>query len=311
MKQLILLLAVLVTLASCTGGGTNGSGLQGNSELTTATDSMSYALGSLFAGQLSPQGITMNAQQFGEGYAQSAEGTSFLDQEGSMKIMTTFQQAMMARQGAPFTADDIVPFSVDTLSYTMGYDLQNQMKGFEIELSSASLLQGALDKGTEAALMDDATRDAQVQALTQMIQQKEMEKSVAAAGPNKEAGAAFIAEKAADSDVKSTASGLHYKVIEAGSGDSPTATDRVTVHYTGSLIDGTVFDSSVQRGEPATLGLNQVIPGWTEGVQLMKPGAKYQFYIPYDLAYGERGSPPNIGPGETLIFDIELISIGE
>ena len=313
MKQLILLLAVLATLASCTGDGANGSGsgLQGNSNLVTPIDSMSYALGGLLAGQLSPQGITMNGQQFGEGYAQSADGTAFLDQEGSAAVMANFQKAMMARQGAPFTADDVLPFSVDTLSYVMGYDLQNQMKGFGIELSSASLLQGALDKDSEAALMDQATRDAQVQALTQMIQKKEMEKALASAGPNIEAGKAFIAEKAADPAVKSTPSGLHYKVIEEGSGASPTATDKVTVHYTGMLIDGTVFDSSVERGQPATFGLNQVIAGWTEGVQLMKPGAKFQFYIPYQLAYGERGSPPKIGPGETLIFDIELISVGE
>lgn len=309
MKHLILLLAVLATFTSCTDNGTNGDAMQGNSDLVTSLDSMSYALGALFASQFDPQGITINAQQFAKGYAQSADSTSYLDQDGSRTIMNNFQQAMMVRQGVPFTSADTIPFSIDSLSYTLGFDLQNQMKGFDITLSAPTLLQGALDKDSETALLDKAGRDAQVQALTQMIQEKEMQKALAAAGPNMEAGKAFIAEKASDPEVKSTASGLHYKVIEAGSGASPVATDNVTVHYTGTLIDGTVFDSSVERGQPATFGLTQVIAGWTEGVQLMKPGAKYQFYIPYQLAYGERGSPPNIGPGETLIFDIELISI--
>ena len=311
MKHLFFLLAVLVTMASCTNDGSKAFTVQGNSNLETSLDSMSYALGGLFAGQFDPQGITISAQQFAEGYSNSADSTAYLDQDASRAIMTNFQQSMMTRQGAPFTSTDSLPFSIDTLSYTLGFDLQNQMNGFSIDLNPSCLLQGALDKDAETALLDKTGRDAQVQALTQLIQEKEMQKALAAAGPNMEAGRAFIAEKASDPEVKSTESGLHYKVIQAGSGVSPGATDKVTVHYTGTLIDGTVFDSSVDRGQPATFGLNQVISGWTEGVQLMKPGAKYQFYIPYQLAYGERGSPPNIGPGETLIFDIELISIEE
>lgn len=126
-----------------------------------------------------------------------------------------------------------------------------------------------------------------------------------------EAGTKWLAENAKNEGVKTTESGLQYKVITEGAGQSPSATDKVTVHYTGTLTDGTKFDSSVDRGTPATFPLNGVIKGWTEGVQLMKPGAKFRFFIPQDLAYGDRGSPPKIPPYSALIFDIELISVGE
>ncbi|MBQ1780432.1 MAG: FKBP-type peptidyl-prolyl cis-trans isomerase [Bacteroidales bacterium] len=108
--------------------------------------------------------------------------------------------------------------------------------------------------------------------------------------------------------MKETASGLQYMVLQEGKGEHPTATSKVTVHYTGKLLDGTVFDSSVDRGEPITFGLNQVIRGWTEGLQLMTPGSKYRLFIPYNLAYGENGAGGMIPGGATLIFDVELIS---
>lgn len=123
-------------------------------------------------------------------------------------------------------------------------------------------------------------------------------------------GEEFLAENKKKDEIQITASGLQYRVITEGSGDSPTATDQVTVHYTGKLIDGKVFDSSVQRGEPAQFGVNQVIPGWVEGLQLMKPGAKYEFFIPQELAYGEQGSQGAIPPFAALIFEVELIKVG-
>ncbi|MEZ4918257.1 MAG: FKBP-type peptidyl-prolyl cis-trans isomerase [Saprospiraceae bacterium] len=125
-------------------------------------------------------------------------------------------------------------------------------------------------------------------------------------------GTKFLAENKKREGVKETASGLQYEVMTKGpGGQSPKATDKVTVHYHGTLIDGTVFDSSVDRGTPATFGLNQVIKGWTEGLQLMQVGDKYKFFLPYNLAYGERGAGGKIKPYAALIFEVELLSIGE
>jgi FKBP-type peptidyl-prolyl cis-trans isomerase len=124
-----------------------------------------------------------------------------------------------------------------------------------------------------------------------------------------ESGAAFLAENAKKPGVTVTASGLQYEVIKSGDGRSPVATDKVTVHYRGTLIDGREFDSSYKRGEPATFPLNRVIAGWTEGVQLMKEGDKWRFFIPSNLGYGTRGAGGMIGPNETLIFEVELIKV--
>ena len=130
-----------------------------------------------------------------------------------------------------------------------------------------------------------------------------------AAAKNQADGEAFLAENAKQEGVKVTESGLQYKVLEPGEGDSPGASDVATVHYRGTLIDGTQFDSSYDRGQPATFPVGGVIAGWTEALQLMKPGAKWQLTIPAGLAYGERGAGQDIGPNATLLFDVELISV--
>ncbi len=127
---------------------------------------------------------------------------------------------------------------------------------------------------------------------------------------NEETGALFLAENAKRPEVTTTASGLQYEILKDATGDKPFSQSRVTVHYEGKLIDGKVFDSSYKRNQPATFGLNQVISGWTEGVQLMSEGAKYRFFIPHNLGYGARGAAGAIPPFAALIFDVELIKIG-
>jgi FKBP-type peptidyl-prolyl cis-trans isomerase len=143
------------------------------------------------------------------------------------------------------------------------------------------------------------------------MQERQKAERAAQAEKAKQEGEAFLAENAKREGVKTTDSGLQYEVLQEGEGKKPTAEDRVTVHYKGTLISGEEFDSSYARGQPVTFPLSNVIPGWTEGVQLMSPGAKYKFYIPSDLAYGERGAGVKIGPNETLIFEVELLSVND
>ena len=143
------------------------------------------------------------------------------------------------------------------------------------------------------------------------FQEMQAEKTKAQFGDQEAEGAKFLTDMEAKEGVTSTGSGLLFEVVTEGSGEHPGATDQVTVHYTGKLLDGTVFDSSVDRGEPATFGLNQVIPGWTEGLQLMKTGGKIKLVIPPELGYGDNGAPPKIPGGATLMFEVELFSINK
>ncbi len=200
----------------------------------------------------------------------------------------------------------------DRSSYAMGLDFGMMMKAREIECNADMFFRGLKDglSGAEPALNMEEMQAA-LQALETQMREKMMKQQEEAGMASLAEGKKFLEENAKKEGVVTTESGLQYQVVEAGEGASPKASDTVTVHYTGQLINGTVFDSSVERGQPATFPLNGVIPGWTEGVQLMKVGGKYRFFIPSDLAYGERGAGQVIAPNSTLIFDVELLSIGD
>jgi FKBP-type peptidyl-prolyl cis-trans isomerase len=198
----------------------------------------------------------------------------------------------------------------EKLGYTIGMDIGNSLKQQSADLDLDAMFSAirAVYDGEETLLTTEEATAIRQSFMQQQREQAEAER-LAQLEVNKTEGEAFLAENAQRDEVTVTDSGLQYEVIEAGSGAKPAATDTVTVHYRGKLLDGREFDSSYSRGEPASFPLNQVIAGWTEGVQLMSTGATYKFYIPAELAYGERGAGDMIGPNSTLIFDVELLEI--
>jgi len=190
-------------------------------------------------------------------------------------------------------------------SYALGATVGESYHNAGVEIIFEFFKEGFLD----AFKGKNKFSEEEIQACFEDIQGKLMAKQSVGSETEKEAGRQFLAENKKRAGVQETASGLQYEVIVMGSGAKPTATDQVKVHYHGTTIDGQVFDSSVQRGEPIVFGLNQVIAGWTEGVQLMPIGSKFKFYIPSDLAYGDRGAGGMIKPGAMLIFEVELLDI--
>ena len=193
---------------------------------------------------------------------------------------------------------------MDKLSYAWGMALGQQLRAMGV----TDINKEDFDEAVHAAFDGKETKLSPEDA-NKLIQEYLQELTEKKAAEIKAVGQKFLEENKKNANVKETASGLQYVVEKEGTGAQPSATDEVTVHYTGKLLDGTVFDSSVNRGEPATFPLNRVIPGWTEGVQLMKEGAKYTFFIPSDLAYGPQGVPNAIPPHSTLVFDVELIKV--
>lgn len=222
-----------------------------------------------------------------------------------MAVAVVLPFAAQAQEG------EAMPEELDTetrqFSYVVGMDVGESLRNLDTEMDLDTVLRAIRDvvEGNEVLLSVEQAEQIK-QAFFQKRQQEAAEEAQAKAQENRAKGETFLAENAKRDGVETTESGLQYEVIEEGGGATPDADDRVTVHYTGTLIDGTVFDSSRERGEPATFALNQVIPGWTEGLQHMSEGARYKFYIPSELAYGDRGAGNVIEPGSTLIFDVEL-----
>ena len=199
---------------------------------------------------------------------------------------------------------DIIYKKMDKISYALGLGIGHQLKNMGIENFSVEDFAQSIKDVMEDKATAMTSQEAQA-LLNTYFQEKQKAESQKAISKEK----AFLEENAKKEGVVTTKSGLQYEILTEGTGKQPKATDTVRCHYEGSLINGSVFDSSYKRGEPAEFGLSQVIPGWTEGVQLMKEGAKYRFYIPYLLGYGENGAGSSIPPYSTLIFDVELIKV--
>ncbi len=199
----------------------------------------------------------------------------------------------------------------DRLSYALGMSMGHNFKASGIEkINSADFAAGvaAVYEGAQPRISYDEAKDIIREYFT-ALEAKQQEAAQKMASVNAEAGKAFLAENGKRPEVKTTATGLQYEVLTQGDGPVPTADDRVVVHYTGRLIDGTVFDSSEERGEPATFGVTQVIPGWVEALQLMNAGSTWRLFIPSELAYGPQGAGGAIGPNQTLIFDVTLLKV--
>ena len=198
----------------------------------------------------------------------------------------------------------------EKFAYAIGVEMGSNLKQNSIELDLDALVEGMTDgyEGNETVMTKEEI--AKVSALgMEKLRAKAQAKHIADIAENLAKGEKFLADNKTKKGVKTTESGLQYEVITEGKGEMPKASDRVSVHYTGTLIDGTVFDSSYKRNAPATFQVGGVIPGWIEGLQLMKTGAKWKLYVPSALAYAERGAGNAIGPNETLIFEVELLEI--
>jgi FKBP-type peptidyl-prolyl cis-trans isomerase FklB len=199
----------------------------------------------------------------------------------------------------------------DRLSYALGLSMGNNFRSSGINsLSTQDFADGvaAVFDGAQPKMSYDEAK-AVIQQFFTELDAKQKAESAKMAEVNAQAGKQFLEENAKRAEVTTTTTGLQYEVLTQGTGAKPASSDQVKVHYTGKLIDGTVFDSSVERGEPAVFGVTQVIPGWVEALQLMNSGSKWRLYIPSNLAYGQNGAGNIIGPNATLIFDVELIEV--
>lgn len=211
-------------------------------------------------------------------------------------------EAEEAESAAPALENDAAK-----AAYSLGFLFSdNVRRQFGDDIEVEAFLRGARD---QLSGVDSVVDEAEAERVLNALVEQRQAAADAAASANLDDGLKYLADNAKREGVVSLPSGLQYEVLTAAEGDKPTAEDTVTTHYEGRLIDGTVFDSSYKRDEPATFPLNRVIPGWTEGLQLMSPGAKYRLYVPSELAYGDRGAPGSIPPNSALVFDVELISI--
>ena len=280
--------------------------------LKTQLDSVSYALGVNIAEGFTKQNVTsINRKKVTKGFNDFEKNKPKVSEEESMKVLQNF---MMNHQMK--AQDTLSPKAVykktllDSVSYALGVNVSESFKKQGVEGLSGKLLgKGLLGFYKGLPILNAEKSLSILQSFMSEIQAAQVEKEKLAAAPRIEVGEAFLSGNAKRPEVITLPSGLQYEIIKEGKGEVPTESSMVSTHYHGSLIDGTVFDSSVDRGEPVQFGVTQVIPGWTEALQLMPVGSKWMLYIPYDLAYGERGTGAGIKPYSTLIFEVELLEI--
>ncbi|GAB6197470.1 FKBP-type peptidyl-prolyl cis-trans isomerase N-terminal domain-containing protein [Lysobacter xanthus] len=282
------------------------------SSLSTPRQKVSYMIGMDVGQSLAPVAPDLDMAEFQRAIRNAFDGGKpLLTQEQAQKLGPALMKRIAARRGQAPAGEAVPEVSKQQVGLLVGADVGGSLAPVKDEIDFAVMMQAittSFANGTP--LLGEAERTAVREQFTTSMRDKMQARAAAQATTNRDAGAKFLLENKAKKGVFTTPSGLQYMVLRQGSGPRPKPTDRVRVNYHGTLLDGTVFDSSYDRGaQPVEFMLNQVIPGWTEGVSMMPVGAKYRFWIPSDLAYGEKGAGPQIGPNSTLVFDVELLAI--
>jgi len=288
-----------------------GAAAQGPTTLDTPRDKTGYTIGRDVGKSIAAVGPDMDVQAFSRAVQNAfTSSTPLLGEQETKSVATAVMQRINARSGMPIAgvAPGTEPPAVDPVKvgYVVGADVGRSLAPIQAQFDMPAFLMGIRSalEGTPPLVSD-----AEATALREALKARLQGEASAAVGRNLAEGNAFLARNKTESGVVTTPSGLQYRVLRQGAGPRPLPTSRVRVQYQGTLLDGKVFDSSYQRGQPAEFALDQVIPGWTEGVALMPVGAKYRFWVPSGLAYGAKGSPGSIPPNSTLIFDVELLQV--
>ncbi|MFC5569206.1 FKBP-type peptidyl-prolyl cis-trans isomerase N-terminal domain-containing protein [Lysobacter yangpyeongensis] len=286
---------------------------QDKTVLTTDRDKASYMVGSDIGHSIAPVGPDLDMAAFEKAIRNAfAGGKPMLTPDEARNTGQALMARIAARNGQPAPDGKTPEVGKDKVGLLVGSDVGRSLAPIQDEIDMPVFLQAVrTTMANGKALLSEEELNAIRATFSQKMQSKLQARAAAAAEKNKAEGAEFLAKNKAEKGVFTTPSGLQYMVLRQGAGQRPRATDRVRVNYHGTLLNGTVFDSSYDRGgQPVEFGLNQVIAGWTEGLSLMPVGAKYRFWIPGDLAYGAKGTPDGtIGPNSTLVFDVELLAI--
>ena len=308
MKALMRGAAALLAIAAMASAATVSA--QDKKTLDTERDKVGYLIGLDVGRSIEPVGPDLDWVAFEKAIRNAYDGGKpLLDEAQAKSVGEALMQRIAARKGQAPAGAQPPALAKDKVGYLVGSDVGGSLAPIKAEFDLSTMLQGArtaLANGKSLLAETEAT--ALREAFSKRMQAKMAAEASVAAGKNSAEGAAFLAKNKQVKGVFTTPSGLQYTILRQGTGPRPKPSDRVKVNYHGTLLNGSVFDSSYDRGQPAEFALNQVIPGWTEGVGMMPVGGKYRFWIPSNLAYGEKG-PPSIGPNATLVFDVELLEV--
>lgn len=310
MKPYLRGLAALLTTAAVLFG--SAASAQDKTVLTNDREKVSYMVGNDIGHSIAPVGPDLDMAAFEKAIRNAfSGGKPLLTPEEAKATGQALMARIGARNGQPAAGATVPEVGKDKVGLLVGTDVGRSLAPIQEEIELPVFLQAVRTTiANGKLLLGEQELTAIRETFSQKVQSQMQAKNAAAGEKNQTEGTAFLAKNKAVKGVFTTPSGLQYMVLRQGAGARPRATDRVRVNYQGALLDGTVFDSSYDRGQPTEFGLNQVIQGWTEGLTLMPVGAKYRFLIPGELAYGTQGMPQGgIGPNSTLVFDVELLAI--